>query len=112
MRKKKMKNHNIERIGYWSFVKLNTIAGAGFGIIISIIILIDVLFRGEASSAVVRLGENTYTGITAGLLGIIVGPVTCAIVFALLSMIFLYPGILIWIMIFKKLKLKLKLTDE
>ena len=84
-----MEIKKVERIGYWTFVKLNTIAGAGFGLILSIITFINVAFRGNMT-----YGPDALN-ITDATLGLILGPTSFAIIFALLSMIFLYPGILL-----------------
>jgi hypothetical protein len=80
-----MKTINIKRIGFGSYLKLHIVISISIGIIFGLLFLVFGILGGPVTA---NFGEARYTGMTAGIIGFFVAPLTLLItglVFSLLT---------------------------
>ena len=82
-----MYNLILKKISFGSFVKIFTLGGLGFGVFIGILMLVIALCGGPVTAT---FGTTVYSGMVAGVLGLISCPIAGAFAFLWFS-IFLYP---------------------
>ena len=102
-----MKNFELNKIDFISYLKINLIGSFGFGLILGVITLLTSLI--DPNSTTLLIGTKKITGIAAGFSGLIAVPLMLVITFIIFT-VFLYLGFIL-IMKFKK-KINVKLDGD
>jgi len=81
----------IQRISLWSYLKLAAVLGLCFGFSMGVINFVVSLISPERVLINFFGGATTITGLLAGLLGILLWPLFCAIVGIIFGIITYFP---------------------
>ena len=92
----------LRKIGFGTYIKIFLLSGFAVGVFIGVIILIVGLLGGPATATV---GQIEFSGIVAGLLALLIAPLSSALVFLWFSII-MFPGFRLILKIFNGLKIK------
>ena len=92
-----MKEITIRKLCFGSHVKLFFLSGIGFGMILGIPFLLIGLFGGPVNA---NIGDYKFTGIAAGIVGLLLSPILCGCGFAWFS-VCMYPPFLLVLKIMK-----------
>jgi hypothetical protein len=103
-----MREVNLQKISFKSYLKLNMISGLGMGILFGIFGFIISFIDGE--SVYVTIGEKTTTGIRAGLSMLLLSPIMVSFIFTFFS-IFLYLGFRLIMKFKKSIKIKVQTIE-
>jgi len=75
-----MGNLTIQRISFWSYLRLFAVACSCFGLGMAVITFIASLIVPERVAIAFFEGGTTFTGLSAGLLSILFYPASCAVI--------------------------------
>ena len=103
-----MKKITIYRIGFGSYIKFFILSGASLGIIMGIFFLIVGLMGGPVTA---HIGNTSYSGLTAGVLGVFIAPLVCSLIFAIFSF-FMYLPFKLLLKVFRGIKMNVQLQDD
>jgi len=92
----------LRRIGFGAYVKFFTLSGFGSGVVMGIILLLIGLSGGPVTA---NLGTMQWTGATAGVMSLVIGPVISAFIFGWFS-VFMYLPFRLALKVFDGIKIK------
>jgi len=92
----------LRKIGFGAYIKIFFISGLGIGVLVGVIIFIIGLLGGPATAT---FGQTEYTGITAGLLALLIAPLSGALALCWFA-VCMYPAFFLFLKLSNGIKIK------
>ena len=104
-----MKDYNLEKISFKTYVKIMFISSFGMGLIFGLLSFILSLIN--ENSVYITLNGGIVTGIKAGFWGLILYPLMMIMLFLIFS-VFLWLGFVLVMKLKKQIKVKVQIDDN
>lgn len=103
-----MKKYAVEKISFSSFMKIIALAGLSLGVLFGVLGFLGSLLGANVTATI---GEVALTGIEAGVVSLIIGPLACTFIFGMFGLIAYIPFAVI-LKIKGKIELLLRIRGE